>query len=186
MNDWNLFPFWEPRPDVPKFAVAERSVLEDLVARQVADLLALYATIDDVELDQSACAIADEAKTYRVLDLDPLLLEDDGELQVHQMPLLNGEYVVTAGCHGVSKEDQDGLAEFEAVIWDPALNISPNVITPAGEPIGISILQELYEGLIVASGITAELRTIQTPPNDTAAFPMSATELDFEAIISSF
>lgn len=175
MSNWNLFPFWEPRPAVPKFGDTDRAMLEDLVARQVADLLGLYATVDDVELDQSSCPIADETKTYRTLDLDPFLLEDDGELQKHQIPVLNGDYVVTPGCHGISKEDENGLAEFEAVVWDPALNVSPNVITTTGEPLNILILQELYEALIVASGIIAQLESVQNPPHVTASFPMSAT-----------
>lgn len=185
MSDWKLFPFWEPRPDVPKFGETDRAVLEDLIARQVADLLGQYAIIDDVEIDQSSCPEANETKTYRALDLDPFRLEDGGELQIHQIPYLNEELVIKPGCHGISKEDEYGEAEFEAVVWDPSLNISPNVITTEGAPIDISILQELYEVLIVAGGIIAQVETANNPPHDTALFPMPTTDVDFEAIIGN-
>jgi hypothetical protein len=85
MREWQQFPLWEQRPaDVHIYTEAEREELESIIAGQISMLLADYAVANVVEIDNSDCKHVDGSKSYYVLEVDPFLLEDDSEIQLHK------------------------------------------------------------------------------------------------------
>lgn len=199
---WHHFPLWSSRPtDVHTYDESERTQLELAVALHLSTILSYYAHIEDVELDintnieeeilDSDIQLqltgeefrSNDTRLFTMLALDPIALEDDGDLLFGQLPFDGHDYQTASGAYSIAKLNADGVLELEFTVWDESIETDTRVHFPNGEHIDIDLLQELYEALVESLKIIASTDDPNDPPLETAEYPIQVIEPDFLAII---
>ena len=167
---WEYFDIG-PRPNVTRiFSAEERTELEFIVASQVASLLALYGSVEESELDESPCMDVEVPTTYRILELDQHLLEDESEFIVTQLPIDANGCDVQPGVYAILHNSDSGPAINAITIHDPSYDYVPLVHHSHGPELELDMLQELYEVLNIIAKSYAVCEA-NNPPYEPKMYP---------------
>lgn len=188
MSSWEHFPVFEERPSgVRIFTEKERAELEFVIATQIVTMLSDYATCNPVEVDHSDCIDIEDYKSYYALELEPVAMENDGELIIQQLPYSGNGFDASTGLHCVEVVDEDDVMQMQFACWDPDLDVERRIYDPVeNKHIPQPVLQELYEALVVCSYILAHTGEVNRVPHETSAYPIPVVEPEFEQLISDF
>jgi hypothetical protein len=187
MAEWEMFPLWEERPEVIKqFRKKERDLLELTIARQVSDLLARHGRISKCEVDSSVCEGIDDPRTYKIIELDEIPLEDNGDLVIDQVPDCIDGFYTEVGAHSVCKEDEDGATVLSLTVWDPEIDTDRRVYNADGKTVSRIVLQELFEALsVVMTKMDAE-SSGNAPPLIPSNYPDPVIEPELQLLALQF
>ncbi len=186
MTKWNHFPLELPRPDdIRQFKGNERADLERTIAWQVSDLLSRYGTVDEIEVDMTDGSLFDEPHTYLGIDTPPILLEDDGNLVIGQIPETVRGYITDCGAHMLTRSDEDDTPIMSLTVWDPLARHNKHVRDERNKAVRRPVLQELYEALTV---ITLNPDFMGLEENDAPLtpinYPARLADPEFEELIA--
>lgn len=186
MTEWDVFPFWEPRPEgIRKFKRTERAALEAAIALQVSDLLSRHGEIEEVGVDPGNSAGIEDEKTFRIIELEEIRLEDDGELGIGQLPFSKLDasgFLTKPGSHSILKCSDLGKFEQSLTVWDPDVSADRRVQNERGKKIGLPVLQELFEVLYLVGQDFDQEGEGNNPPLKTAEFPLPVIEPELQAL----
>ena len=132
MSSWEHFPVTEERPSgVRIFSEKEHAELELIIATQIATMLSDYAACKPVEVDNSDCVDIDEYKSYYALELEPIAMENDGELVIQQLPYSDDGFDASTGLHCIEVVDEDDVMQRQFGCWDPNIDVERRIYDPA-------------------------------------------------------
>jgi hypothetical protein len=108
MAEWEYFDMGCPRPtQVGQYSESERPILSRVVSMQVAALLEAFGREDTVDVNIDDSIDVEDAVTYRILQLDEFLLDDDSEIVITQPSQLGTGWDTRLGVYGLEHNDDN-------------------------------------------------------------------------------
>lgn len=191
---WEHIPMLDARPNgVKQFKPEEAPLIQELIARQVADLLSSYGDVLDLHVPNvadvdSEIEASNESRLYKFISINSIQLLNGQELTIEQIPEYeDGYYDTRKGLHCVSITEELDSDDFKTIqcyaIWDPYVETEGSRITDIDEtPLAMSTLQELYEALIIATYEFANTRDVNEFEYDTVQYPIPVVETELVLI----
>ncbi len=176
MPEWDIFPFENPRTEKYK-EYGDKDILERIVASQVAFLLSKYGELYVEEVDNSDGTEFDGSMSYKGIRIERIPLEDDGEIEISQFPLINGEFSTQPGHHSVTKFNEDDVSEFMVGIGDPEKPGIPKVTDSSKNSVDGKQLLELHDALDeVEAQFKLMSKTVNDPFIETTVYPVRVND----------